>query len=118
MIEHRCSTPPRQQPALRLHPSPRAGHVTEGLLALSEDGWLIGATRPRWRPAGLAMPSARRAGRAGHRRPGHARAVERARRVVDKPIALLLQGESGVGKEVFARAVHASGRARTRPSWR
>ena len=34
--------------------------------------------------------------------------VNRARRVIDKPIALLLLGESGVGKEVFARAVHAS----------
>ncbi|MEK8048511.1 sigma-54-dependent Fis family transcriptional regulator [Ideonella margarita] len=36
-------------------------------------------------------------------------ALQRARRVVDKPIALLLLGESGVGKEVFARALHASG---------
>jgi sigma-54 dependent transcriptional regulator, acetoin dehydrogenase operon transcriptional activator AcoR len=33
----------------------------------------------------------------------------RARRVIDKPIALLLQGESGVGKELFARACHGSG---------
>ncbi|MES2714427.1 MAG: sigma-54-dependent Fis family transcriptional regulator [Pseudomonadota bacterium] len=41
--------------------------------------------------------------------PAMAAAVQRARRVVDKPIALLLQGESGVGKEVFARATHASG---------
>ncbi len=41
--------------------------------------------------------------------PAMAAAVQRARRVVDKPIALLLQGESGVGKEVFARAAHASG---------
>ncbi len=36
-------------------------------------------------------------------------AVVRARKVAGKPIALLLQGESGVGKEVFARAVHHSG---------
>jgi len=42
-------------------------------------------------------------------------ALERARRVLDKPIALLLQGESGVGKEVFARAVHASGARRDAP---
>jgi transcriptional regulator with PAS, ATPase and Fis domain len=41
-----------------------------------------------------------------------AAAAGRARRVLDKPIALLLQGESGAGKEVFARAVHqSSGRA-------
>ena len=41
--------------------------------------------------------------------PAMAAAVQRARRVIDKPIGLLLQGESGVGKEVFARAAHASG---------
>jgi transcriptional regulator of acetoin/glycerol metabolism len=44
--------------------------------------------------------------------PTMAAAAGRARRVLDKPIALLLQGESGVGKEVFARALHhSSGRA-------
>jgi transcriptional regulator of acetoin/glycerol metabolism len=42
-------------------------------------------------------------------------AIDRARRVADKPIALLLQGESGVGKEVFARAVHGSGARRRAP---
>ncbi|WP_273489553.1 sigma-54-dependent Fis family transcriptional regulator [Roseateles chitosanitabidus] len=42
-------------------------------------------------------------------------AVARARRVLDKPIALLLQGESGVGKDLFARAVHDSGQRRDRP---
>ncbi|PIM54461.1 sigma-54-dependent Fis family transcriptional regulator [Roseateles chitinivorans] len=36
-------------------------------------------------------------------------AVTRARRVLDKPIPLLLQGESGVGKDLFARAIHDSG---------
>ena len=36
-------------------------------------------------------------------------AADKARRVVDKPIPLLLQGESGVGKELFARAFHDSG---------
>lgn len=35
-------------------------------------------------------------------------ALTRARKVKEKPIALLLQGESGVGKELFARAVHDS----------
>jgi len=47
--------------------------------------------------------------------PAMAAAVQRARRVIDKPIALLLQGESGVGKEVFARAAHASGPRRQQP---
>ena len=42
-------------------------------------------------------------------------AVQRVRRVIGKPIALLLQGESGVGKEVFARAAHASGPRRDGP---
>ena len=41
--------------------------------------------------------------------------IQRARRVLDKPIALLIQGESGSGKEVFARAVHASGPRRAGP---
>jgi transcriptional regulator of acetoin/glycerol metabolism len=36
-------------------------------------------------------------------------AIGKARRVLDKPIPVLLQGESGVGKEVFARAMHDSG---------
>lgn len=38
-----------------------------------------------------------------------AAAIGRARKLAGKPIALLLQGESGVGKEVFAHAVHHSG---------
>jgi transcriptional regulator of acetoin/glycerol metabolism len=42
-------------------------------------------------------------------------AIGRARRVIDKPIALLLQGESGVGKELFARACHSSGARRGGP---
>jgi transcriptional regulator of acetoin/glycerol metabolism len=42
-------------------------------------------------------------------------AIERARRVVGKPIALLLQGETGVGKEVFAQALHASSARRAGP---
>jgi transcriptional regulator of acetoin/glycerol metabolism len=43
------------------------------------------------------------------------RAAEKALRVVDKPIPLLIQGESGVGKELFARAVHASGPRHQKP---
>jgi transcriptional regulator of acetoin/glycerol metabolism len=37
------------------------------------------------------------------------RALERARRIAGKDIPLLIQGESGVGKELFARAFHNSG---------
>ncbi|MFZ4579050.1 MAG: sigma-54-dependent Fis family transcriptional regulator [Myxococcota bacterium] len=47
--------------------------------------------------------------------PRLAEAVERARRVANKPIALLIQGETGVGKELFARAAHDSGPRRRHP---
>jgi transcriptional regulator with PAS, ATPase and Fis domain len=36
-------------------------------------------------------------------------AADKVRRVLDKPIPLLIQGESGVGKELFARASHDTG---------
>lgn len=36
-------------------------------------------------------------------------AADKVRRVLDKPIPVLIQGESGVGKELFARASHDSG---------
>ncbi len=42
-------------------------------------------------------------------------AADKARRVLGKPIALLIQGESGVGKELFARASHDSGPRRQGP---
>lgn len=42
-------------------------------------------------------------------------ACEKTRRVLDKPIPLLIQGESGVGKELFARAAHDSGPRRHQP---
>ena len=40
---------------------------------------------------------------------GIGRAVDRARRILGKDIPLLIQGESGVGKELFAQAFHNSG---------
>ena len=42
-------------------------------------------------------------------------AADKARRVVAKPIPVLVLGESGVGKELFARALHASGPRRNAP---
>jgi len=42
-------------------------------------------------------------------------AADKARRVLDKPIPLLIQGESGVGKELFARAAHDSGPRAAKP---
>ena len=43
------------------------------------------------------------------------RALDRARRILNKPIPLLIQGESGVGKEMFAKAFHASGARAGKP---
>lgn len=154
---------------LRFHPMAEGiGTVAEGMLALSEDGWIIGANRVGLQLLGLAGPDlgATPLNRVfdvamedmigwGHRTasqpmlvgalrgrrffmrveigrrpvsapaakakphdalaaldtgdPRMAGAIERARRVLGKAIPLLLQGDSGVGKEVFARAVHASG---------
>jgi sigma-54 dependent transcriptional regulator, acetoin dehydrogenase operon transcriptional activator AcoR len=165
---------------LRLHAQAEGiGTVTEGLLALSDSGWIIGANTVAlgmlglsWRaigsctlesllgvdlPALLQQPSRtgplprllrRTDGTAVWARLDHGRTpstavrggvraarspstatdalgtldtgdgamqaiIGRARRVLDKPIALLLQGESGVGKELFARACHNSGARRS-----
>ncbi|WP_119155252.1 sigma-54-dependent Fis family transcriptional regulator [Caldimonas tepidiphila] len=43
------------------------------------------------------------------------RQIERAARLVDSPISLLVTGETGSGKEFFAKAVHASSGRRQRP---
>jgi transcriptional regulator of acetoin/glycerol metabolism len=185
MIEHQLFAA-RHAGGLQLHLHAQVeglGTVTEGLLALSEDGWIIGANTVALELLGLpraaigAVPleracalelsellrgsgrgvqtprSLRRAdgrelwlrldvGRsmvvAGGRRAdrlaaeevapksdalaaldtGDAQmqaAIERARKVLDRPIAVLLQGESGSGKEVFARAMHRSGSRAAQP---
>jgi transcriptional regulator of acetoin/glycerol metabolism len=163
---------------LRFHPLAEGiGTVAEGVLALSEDGWIVGANQAGMlllglRPADLGVTPLERAldlqmpelidwGRGpaaqprlvnrpfggrlfvrveAGRRPltllaepvrrdpvrdrlalldtGDARmraAIERARKVVGKPIPLLLVGESGVGKELFTRALHDSGPRRGKP---
>lgn len=43
------------------------------------------------------------------------RQIERAARLVNSPISLLITGETGSGKEYFAKAVHASSERRARP---
>lgn len=183
MVEHQLFSA-RFQAGLvvRLHAQAEGlGTVTEGLLALSEDGWIVGATTaglellgltrrdigavtvervfgtelarllaqgtaPRLLPRGSGQPPvwmrlepghtlrprARSAARAAATdaawRPVDALAaldtgdaafratLDRARRVVDKPaIPLLLRGETGTGKDVLARALHASSTRRERP---
>lgn len=198
MIENRlftCACPAPIQ--LHLHPRPHGiDTVAEGLLALSPDGWIVGANRqglallglthadlhatPLDRVLDISMdallahihqraptPFAPRAPLVLHARngctlhalartqqpwaqTGHRRAVpalvgsaskptstpalasdalaeldtgdaawrsasDKARRVANKGIALLIQGESGVGKELFARAVHDSSQRRSQP---
>ena len=43
------------------------------------------------------------------------RQIERVARLVNTPIGLLITGETGSGKEVFAKAVHTSSERRNRP---
>ena len=171
MIENRLVLAASQrQIRLHLHAQPEGiGSVVEGIVALSEDGWIVGANRQGLAYLGLAAVdigatpifrvldarleqilsrSQRRpqqpillnrhdglalyaqvhaelkAPVAFQRPPekpasdalskldtGDARwsaAAGKARRIAGKPIPLLLLGESGVGKELFARAVHES----------
>jgi transcriptional regulator of acetoin/glycerol metabolism len=42
-------------------------------------------------------------------------AIDRTRRVLGRDIPILIQGESGAGKEMFARAIHNSGLCSTAP---
>ncbi|MFZ2855618.1 MAG: sigma-54-dependent Fis family transcriptional regulator [Rhodocyclaceae bacterium] len=44
-----------------------------------------------------------------------AEAVRRAQRIAEHDIPLLIQGETGTGKEIFAKAFHRSGRRRAGP---
>lgn len=182
MIENRLViSASRRQIRLHLHAQLEGiGTVAEGIIALSEDGWIVGANRKGldllhlgWRDL-AATPLARATdvrldellsrhkrrpgqptqvrlhdgrvlfvqvyaeqpalaagpvsgvGKAGALPPdalarldtGDLRwraAAQKARRVAGKPIPLLIQGESGAGKEFFARAVHDSGPRRDGP---
>ena len=172
MIENRLVIAScRRHIRLHLHAHPEGiGSVAEGIIAVSADGWVVGANRSglamlRLTPADLgATPLNRNVDvrleelLACHRRrpdqPTQVRlhdgsmlyvqvyaeqaaltvtiptpsavpndalarldtgdlrwrsATEKARRIAGKAIPLLIHGESGVGKELFARAVHDSG---------
>ncbi|MBI3384252.1 MAG: sigma-54-dependent Fis family transcriptional regulator [Aquabacterium sp.] len=162
---------------LRLHHLAEGlGAVGEGLIALSDDGWVVGANAlaqqwlgldesrigagtldqltgiqsrlmppgkvmrlhtpgdrplfgrmdPRQRPvlnlSGSAVrrtsatpPTSTAPARAPEQDPRLQEALIRARRVQAQGIAVLVQGESGSGKEVFARALHAEGERAHKP---
>lgn len=180
MIENRLLTAHRRHAMrLHLHSQPEGiGSVAEGIVALSPDGWIVGANRSalallhlslaqlggisieqlanirldtllsnhRRRP-GVAQTLQLHDGRllfarlhldgstVAPTRPAVAQpvavrdalaqldtgdscwkgAADKTRRILGKPIALLIQGESGVGKEWFARAAHQSGPRRDGP---
>lgn len=182
MIENRLFASRHQRRVcLHLHPQAEGiGTVLEGLLALSDEGWIVAANRAARQllgmPAGdlgarpisrlldcdhatlidwgrrhprqprpltshhgerlfvtVAAGSAPLSGRpATLATPGSAApndaltalntgdrtlavAIDRGRRVLGKAISILVHGESGVGKELFACALHASGPRRQGP---
>lgn len=94
---------------------------TPVLFVRVEAGWMRPATweaQPAARPPVPAAASAAKdaldaldAGDAAW----HA-TLQKVRKVLDQPIALMLQGESGAGKEVLAKAIHASS-ARSRQAF-
>ena len=171
MIENRLVADAcRRHIRLHLHNRPEGiGSVAEGIVALSDDGWIIGANRNALQFLGLStadigatpifraldlpleqiLTLARRRPQQAlllHRHDGTPiygqvyaeprplisntppkvvvnpsgdalsrldtgdhqwrSAADKARRIAGKPIPLLLHGESGVGKELFARGVH------------
>jgi len=178
MIENRLVSDACQRHLrLYLHPDPAGiGTVAEGIVALSEDGWIVGANRNALHMLGLATADigatplfrtldTRLADllEQARRRPGHSlclrrhdgsslyaridgheprilsvptapapkrddaltaldtgdarwrTAADKARRILGKDIPLLIGGESGVGKEMFARAAHLSSPQRDGP---
>lgn len=44
-----------------------------------------------------------------------ARAIDQVKRVIDRDIPILIEGETGVGKELFAQAIHQSSRRCNKP---
>jgi transcriptional regulator of acetoin/glycerol metabolism len=64
-------------------------------------------------PREAAVPPALAALSAGD--PPLERQIERVARLVNSPISLLITGETGSGKEYFAKAVHASSERRHKP---
>ncbi|GAP34980.1 sigma-54-dependent Fis family transcriptional regulator [Piscinibacter sakaiensis] len=99
-----------------------------GLLTLPDGCQIAAATERlaaegarRW-PAAPAVASGQAGSLSNEHRPGEDEAadalaapLERARRVMDQGLPVLVTGETGSGKEVFARRLHAAGRRRGGP---
>jgi sigma-54 dependent transcriptional regulator, acetoin dehydrogenase operon transcriptional activator AcoR len=180
MIENRLVIAScRRHIRLHLHAHPEGiGTVAEGIIALSEDGWIVGANRtalamlhltpvdlgatPLTRVIDVRLDDLLARNKRLSNQPTQVRlhdgtvlfaqvhaevatltiapsssasiaapddalamldigdplwhiATDKARRVAGKPIPLLIHGESGVGKELFARAVHDCGPRRSGP---
>lgn len=100
---------PHQASQIRLH----GGMVLFAQLYDDHSGsGAMASARPAYSPKGDGM-DALAALDTGDQR--WRNAADKARRVLGKPIPLLIQGESGVGKEYFARACHDSGPRREAP---
>ncbi len=98
---------PQQPQALRL----RGGALLYAQVQLDAAAWPV-VHKPTAKPTAKSTTVAVPDDALARLDTGDARwraACDKARRVVGKPIPVLIQGESGVGKEVFARALHASG---------
>jgi transcriptional regulator of acetoin/glycerol metabolism len=166
----------RQQILVQLHAKAEGiGTVAQGVLAFSEDGWLVGANRKaldllglrhadmhtvswpqlfeeaferllsaqqrnKGRPSQLhtvqggilyaqlhsqsqaqqsvtitLAPTRDALSQLNSGDPLWQQAADKARRVMDKNIPLLITGESGVGKELFAQAVHQCSARKDKP---
>ena len=81
----------------------RALHVSHTPYALPDNTW------PQAAPAKAALPPADALAALDTGDAALRAAIARARKVMGKPVALLVRGETGVGKEVLARAMHDSG---------
>src|SRR6267143_558555 len=97
---------------MRFHSRPElVGTWSEGIIALDPAGAIAVAQEPESAPRGGALPS--RASRSALDEldlgdASMARNIRAAKRVASRDVPILLIGETGTGKELFARALHAS----------
>ncbi len=102
----------RRGPQLPLSVRLRSGRM---VFALAQPGEAVAPRRPLM-PSVEAIPARQDA--LARLDTGDAQwrsAADKARRVLDKPIPILLDGVSGVGKEFFARAIHDSSQRSSGP---